>query len=193
LSLQPADRYVPVSVVMPRDLRMGGREATVLSRGVRGLNLAQAQRNRHLQFAREYLERAIKLDSSSNEAMLRLAYVRLRQRDEREASAMLEDLLKRPALDSRESYLARLVLARARDQQNRLDEAGALLGQAPQGQSVLLARAHNALRRGNASEAARLSAEAAALPADDSWWGYRFGQYWVPSTLFKELRAEARR
>ena len=34
---------------------------------------------------------------------------------------------------------------------------------------------------------------AALLGVDDPWWGYRYGQYWLPEELFKALREEARK
>jgi hypothetical protein len=106
---------------------------------------------------------------------------------------LLETLLARPSLDARESYLARLFLSRIHERHNRSDEAAAVLKGATTGQTVLIARAHNTLSRENAAEAAALAQSAATVQNDDYWWGYRFGQYWVPEELLKQLREEARR
>ena len=34
---------------------------------------------------------------------------------------------------------------------------------------------------------------AALLGVEDPWWGYRYGQYWLPEELLKALREEARK
>ena len=143
---------------------------------MQGLSRARAARNHQLTSARNYFERAIGLNGDDNEAPLRLANVRMRQGDDQDAAQILEKLIARPSLDARVSYLARLFLTRMRDRQNRLDEAATLLAKVPAAQSALIARAHNAARRGNARDAATLAEQAALSTLDDPWWGYRFGQ-----------------
>jgi hypothetical protein len=167
--------------------------AATLSHGVRELVQARFARNEQLNLARQYFERATTLDPSSAEALLRLAQVRIQQKDDRAASDILEKLVARASLEERDRYLAHLFLARVRDRQNRLDVAAALLTQIATHQSSLIARAHNAQRRGDAREAAALADKAALLGTDDPWWGYRYGQYWLPLDLLKALRAEARK
>lgn len=164
-----------------------------LGRTVNELSRGRFARGQELEFARKYFERALALHSSHTEALLRLAQVRMQQKDERAASEILEKLIARSSLDQREHYLARLFLARIRDHQNRLDDVAALLAQTAVHQSSLIARAHNAQRRGDVREAAAHVERAALLGVDDPWWGYRYGQYWLPQELFKELREEARK
>jgi hypothetical protein len=159
---------------------------------VRNLNRAKAERRTQLDLARKYFERAVRLDSMNVEALLRLAQVRMQQKDILPAAELLEKLIGLP-LQGREKYLSRLFLARVRDIQKRGDDASALLDQAAVHQSSLLARAHHAQRRGDARTAAALVERASLLGTDDPWWGYRFGQYWIPPALFKELREEARK
>lgn len=176
----------------------GGAQVSFQSGGtvgwsIRELSRARFARGQELRFARRYLERALEHDSSHTEALLRLAQVRMQQKDEGPAADILEKLLGRPALDQRQRYLARIFLARIRDRQNRLEEAAALLAQTAVHQSSLLARAHNAQRRGDARDAAAHVDRAALLGTDDPWWGYRYGQYWLPENLLEELRAEARK
>jgi tetratricopeptide (TPR) repeat protein len=189
----PADRVLPLEF-HDRGISMKRPPLSyelVLSPGARGISRARTTRNRYLDEARRYLGTAIKLDPKDNEAPLRLASVRLQRGDDREAAELLEGLLKRPTLDAREGYLARLFLSRVRDRQNRVDDAAAVLAAAPAAQSILVARSYNATRRGNAHEAATFAEDAARSRIDDPWWGYRFGQYWVPEGIFKALREEA--
>lgn len=189
----PADNGLPLQQrdTMRRPALPG--ETTTLSYAVRGLGRARASRTHQLSSARKYFERAIALNGDDNEAPLRLANVRMRLGDDQDAAQILEKLIARPSLDARVSYFARLFLTRVRDRQNRLEDAAALLAKAPATQSALIARAHNAARRGNARDAAILAEQAALSKLDDPWWGYRFGQYWIPSDLYKELREEARK
>jgi hypothetical protein len=162
------------------------------SHAMSGLHLARAARSDWLNSARKYLERAIAIDGRDSEAPLRLANIRMRQGADQEAAQILEGLLARPSLDARKSYLAGLFLSRVRDHQNRLGDAAAALTKTPPAQSALIARAHNEVRRGNARDAAILAGQAALSTLDDPWWGYRFGQFWLPLELYKELRDEAR-
>ncbi len=166
---------------------------TTVSHAAPGLKRALAARNYQLGSARKYFERALVLNGDDNEAALRLGNVRMRQGDDREAAQILEQLLARPSLDQRQSYLALLFLTRVRDRQNRLEDAAALLAKAPATQSALVARAHNAVRRGHARDAATLAEQATLSKLDDPWWGYRFAQHWIPRDLYKELREEARK
>ncbi len=163
-----------------------------LSWTVRQLSSARFARKQMLERAREYLERALRLDSSNIEGILRLAQVRMQQKDDGAAAELFEKLIAR-SLDARERYLARLFLARIRDRQNRLADAAALLAETATHQSSLIARAHNAQRRGDAREAAGYVERAALLGVEDPWWGYRYGQYWLPEELLKALREEARK
>ncbi len=188
----PADAGLPTGAGDVRVFSSTGFLEPIGSAAARPLVRARRSRTERLASARQYFERAIALDSSDPEAPLRLGNVRLRQGDEREAGEILEKLLARPSLDDREAYLARLFLAGIRDRQNRLDEAAALLAKPPVAQSSLLARAHNAQRRGDSADAASFVERAMLSQTDDPWWGYRFGQYWVPRPLFKALREEAR-
>ena len=164
----------------------------MLSWQARQLSGARSARKQELERARDYLERALRLDSSHSEATLRLAQVRMQQKDDGAAAELLEKLIAR-SLDPRERYLARLFLARIRDRQNRLADAAALLAETATHQSSLIARAHNAQRRGDAREAATYVERAALLGVDDPWWGYRYGQDRLPEGLFKALREEARK
>jgi tetratricopeptide (TPR) repeat protein len=164
-----------------------------LGRNVRDLARARLARNEQLEQARRYFERALTLDSLDPEALLRFAQVRVQQKDDRAAAEILEKLAARPSLNQRERYLARLFLARIRDRQNRLDDAAAVLAQTATHQSSLIARAHNAQRLGDARAAAAHVERAALLGTDDPWWGYRYGQYWLPLDLLQGLREEARK
>ena len=166
--------------------------AGMLSSQARQLGAARLARKQELERARDYLVRALRLDSSHSEATLRLAQVRMQQKDDGAAADLLGNLIAR-SLDPRERYLSRLFLARIRDRQNRLADAAALLAETATHQSSLIARAHNAQRRGDAREAATYVHRAALLGVDDPWWGYHFGQYWLPEELFKALREEARK
>lgn len=190
----PADNGLPPDPGDPRPAtRVPPAFEVTLSPAVRAFSRARAVRNDQLTSAREYLERAIALDADDHEAPLRLANVRMHQGDDQEAAQILERLLARPSLDERETYLARLFLARVRDHQHRLEDAAAVLAKTSAAQSALIARAHNALRRGHARDAAVLAEQAVQSTLDDPWWGYRFGQYWVPLDLYKALREEARK
>lgn len=189
----PADNGLPLEEDDPRRVARPPMPDMTLSYAVRGLSRARAARTDQLSSARKYLERAIALDGDDHEAPLRLANVRMRQGDDQEAARILERLLAGPSLDARRSYLARLFLSRLRDHQNRLEDAAAILAKTPPVQSALIARAHNAVRRGTARDAAILAEQAALSTLDDPWWVYRFGQYWIPLELYKELREEARK
>ena len=157
------------------------------------LSRARFLRGQELNFARNYFERALALDSSQTEADSPSWPGPHAAKEDQASAELLEKLIARPVLQPRERYLARLFLARIRDRQNRLDDAAALLAQTQTHQSSLIARAHNAQRRGDAREAATHVERAALLGVDDPWWGYRYGQYWLPQDLFKELREEARK
>lgn len=189
----PADNGLPPLRADPNHRLLPSLDGTTLSHPLRGLSRARASRNQQLSSARNYFERAIRLNGADTEAPLRLANVRTQQGEDQEAAQILETLIARPPIDPTVSYLARLFLTRVRDRQNRLAEAATLLAKVPPTQSALIARAHNAGRRGNARDAATLAEQAALSTLEDPWWGYRFGQYWIPSDLYKQLREEARR
>ena len=189
----PADRMLPLQFRDPRVIlgRLPPSYDLLLGPGVRGTGRGRAARDRYFDEARTYFEAAIKLDPADNEAPLRLANVRMHRGNERGAAELLEELLTRRSLDTKYHYLVRLFLSRIRDRQNRLDDAAALLAEAPSAQSILIARSYNAARRGSAREAATLAEDAARSTIADPWWGYRFGQYWVPAETLKALREEA--
>jgi tetratricopeptide (TPR) repeat protein len=190
----PADHGVPLSGDdLRRMTRLPSTFVTTLSYSAQTLSRATAARKYQLGLARKYLQRAVALDPKDAEAPLRLANVHVQQGDLQDAARILEGLLARPFLDERQSYLARLFLARVRDRENRLEDAAAILAKAQPIQSALLARAHNAIRRGNTKEAALFAERASHAALDDPWWGYRFGQFWVPDDLYKQLREEARK
>jgi len=167
------------------------------SQSPQAIPAARATRKRHLKEARTFFERAMAADPADTQAPLRLASVRTRQGADAEAALLLERLLTRAELSKRDIYLARLFLGRVRERQHRLDAAAGAFDAALStlmAQTALLARAHNAQRRGNASEAAAFAERAMSSGGtDDPWWAYRFGQYWLPQDLYKALREEARR
>jgi predicted Zn-dependent protease len=185
----PASQLERISSLQ-RDDRPLAFEMT-LSHGARELGEARRNRNVQLDLAREYFDRALKLDPSSTEARLRLAQVRLQRKDETTAANILDTLLAGSSLEARERYLAILFLSRIRERQNRLDDAAALLKLAAVHQTSLIAGAHNAQRRGDPKEATTIVDRMTRLGTDDPWWSYRFGQYWLVKSLFKELREEA--
>ncbi|MBA3297450.1 MAG: hypothetical protein H0U19_10975 [Acidobacteria bacterium] len=167
------------------------------SQSLQAIHAARATRKRHLKEARTFFERAMAADPADTQAPLRLANVRTRQGADAEAVLLLDRLLMRAELSKRDIYLARLFLGRVRERQHRLDAAAGAFDAAIStlmAQTALLARAHNAQRRGNASEAAAFAERAMSSGGtDDPWWAYRFGQYWLPRDLYKALREEARR
>ncbi len=159
------------------------------------LSLARRERSESLRLARRYFERAAELAPGDTEAPLRLGYVCLRTADVAEATRILESVVARPDLLARTSYLARLFLGRAYEEQKRLPDAqraytGALA--AVSAQSVLLALSHNAQLQGRASDAAEFAERATTMQrSPDPWWAYFFGQYWMAPDLFVSLRKEA--
>ena len=186
----PADRRLPAEFDVSMMKKPGG--PTVDSGRPLTGSFGLQRRDEHLDAARRYFEAAIRVDDRSNEAVLRLANVYDKRGDRRQAASLLAGLLDRDGLDERESYLARLFFSRIHDAENRLDEAAAALADAAVAQSVLIARAHNAARRGNARDAAAFADQATRSTVEDPWWSYRFGQYWLYERLFTQLREEAR-
>lgn len=159
------------------------------------LSLARKERTESLRLARRFLERAAELAPGDTEAPLRLGYLCVRTGDVVHATGILESIVARPDLPVRTSYLARLFLGRAYEDQQRLPDAqraytGALA--VLSAQSVLLALSHNAQLQGRASDAAEFAERATTLPMrQDPWWRYFFGQYWTSQELFASLRLEA--
>jgi tetratricopeptide (TPR) repeat protein len=209
---EEGDHYPPLLVacgtlqeslsVLPNARYLGGADLVSLERGdptlsrsVRELQDARDVRKYLLSTARRYFERAAELDPQDTEAPLRLGNVYFRLGDDGKAEKVLRSLLARPALKEADGYLANLFLGRVLDHRNRLDEAAAAYDRSialGAGQSALVARAHNARRRGNAADTATFAEQAtASKTVRDPWWTYALGQYWVPAALFEQLRAEA--
>ncbi|HXG69741.1 MAG TPA: hypothetical protein VNJ04_03910 [Gemmatimonadaceae bacterium] len=174
----------------------GGWSTDRSSRPLEDIPRARTARERELKAARTFFERASTADPADTQAPLRLANVRMRQGSGTDAAALLVRLLARAGVPTRDVYLAQLFLGRAHEQHGRFEDAAAAYDAAIAvipAQSALLARAHNAQRRGNASEAATFVERATASGGtDDPWWAYRFGQYWLTRDIYIALRAEAR-
>jgi tetratricopeptide (TPR) repeat protein len=159
---------------------------------------ARAMRDGNLKRARQAFESALKSDPRNVEARIRLGSVRLMERDDTRAVSLLSPLLLEP-VGAREAYLARLFLSRARARAKQFDEAARILDQAarvmPSGQSAYVGLAHVQTQKGDSRAAADALQRMLMAPRepDDPWVTYRFAQYWVPDTLIRELRAEARR
>jgi len=176
---------------------IGGRTTRAIAQdpAVMGLLRAQAGRTDDLKHARQMFERVLTLEPSNAEALLRLGHVRLKLKDVAGAAATLEPVSRSP--DSRTAYLARLLLGRVREMQQRTDDAVALFREAVSvlpAQSARVALANRMLAEGRNAEARQL-AEAVAIgnDVDDPWWSYRNGQYWLVKDALEALRAEARR
>lgn len=172
----------------------GGSSTESSSSPMYDIPRARAARQRELKAARTFFERASAGDPADTQAPLRLANVRMRLGAD--ADALLEQLLARAGVPKRDEYLAQLFLGRAYERRDRVEDAAAAYDAAIAvipAQSALLARAHNAQRRGKADEAATFVERATASGStNDPWWAYRFGQYWLSQPTYIALRAEAR-
>jgi tetratricopeptide (TPR) repeat protein len=203
-SSDPALRYRSDLPVRPNDvaglLREFGRRQTSRSTAPLLLTIAQESRNKHIEAARQPLERALQLDSGNVEARIRLANIHREAHESSQAAALLDDVIsgKLPS-DPRQAYLARLVLGAIRERDGQLDAAAVLFDDAsrrvPCSQSAVLALMRIARSKGDARIAADALDRLLQQPPnrDDPWWNYPFGQYWLPETLLKILRAEVRR
>jgi tetratricopeptide (TPR) repeat protein len=165
----------------------------------KALTVARAARDRWRAIARDSLERALAILPESAEARVRLGHVRLLKGDTDAAAQLLLDVVDGATVSRRDAYLARLLLARVRQTQDRVDEAAMLYEQAasivPSGRSAFAGLADLARRRGDAEGAARATERMLAAPriVDDPWSRYRFAQYWLIDDLLARLRKEARR
>ena len=158
---------------------------------------ARASRESHLKKAQRAFEAALNADARNVEARIRLGHVLTMFGDAAKASSVLTPLLDEP-VGAREAYLSRLFLSRAQIRAKQFDEAERVLEQAakvmPSGQSayVGLAFVHAQEEDSKAVADALQRMLMAPREPDDPWVAYRFGQYWVPDALIRELRAEAR-
>ena len=168
-------------------------DLATLSYEARHLSNVRMVRAHWLGRAQRLFERALDRDPEHVEAHLRLGQVLVEREKYDDSASRLEKLAARPDLDARTKYFAHLFLARVRVRQERFDQAVAALAPLPPRQSVLLARAQLAQRRGDARQAAMLADQASRAEIDDPWWSYRYGQFWLRDGLFAELRAEARK
>jgi len=171
-----------------------GTRAVAISSPV---SAARGIRDNHLKSAQRSLGAVLTSEPHNVEARIRLANTRIMQIDDSKAASLLEPLLLEP-LNPREAYLSRLLLSRVRIRAKKFADAATLLEQAagimPSGQSAYLGLAHVARQRAdvkNASDALQRMMKAPQHP-DDPWVTYRLGQYWVPDTLLRELRAQVR-
>jgi tetratricopeptide (TPR) repeat protein len=158
---------------------------------------ARASRESQLKKAQRAFEAALNADARNVEARLRLGNVLAMLGDDGRASSMLEPLLLEP-VGSREAYLGRLLLSRVHVRAKRFDEAARTLEQAaramPSGQSAYVGLAYVETERANTNAAGETLQRMLTAPQtpDDPWVTYRFGQYWVPDPLVRELRADVR-
>ena len=158
---------------------------------------ARGFREGHLKRAERAFEMAIKADPRNVEARIRLGNVLAMRGDDAKASGILEPLLLE-SVGAREAYLSRLLLSRVQIRARQFDEAARVLEQAakamPSGQSAYVGLANIETQRANAKAAAEALQRMLTAPQtpDDPWVTYRLAQYWVPDTLVRELRAEAR-
>lgn len=171
-------------------------QSTALDRAAYMLMGFRSERNNNLNLAAKAFVAVRALDPRNVEAALRLGHVRLRQEDPEGAAETLEPLVRLKG-DQRVMYLSRLFLGRARERQNRPEDASALFREAVAvlpAQSARLSLAQWLHARGRNDEA-RLLADAVTSErdVDDPWWSYRFGQYWLLDATLAALRAEARR
>jgi tetratricopeptide (TPR) repeat protein len=163
------------------------------------LTTARAARDRQRAIARDSLERALAILPESAEARVRLAHLRLLDGEAAAAAHLLLEVLGDVAAPRRDAYLARLLLGRVRQKQDRLEEGAALYEEAasivPSAQSAFAALVDLARRRGDIEGTARATARMLAAPRveDDPWVHYRFAQYWLKDDLLARLRREARR
>lgn len=156
----------------------------------------RSDRSNHLDLAAEAFADVRELEPANIEAALRLGQVRLRQKNPDGAAEVLEPLL-RVKEDQRVMYLSRLFLGRARERQDRAEDATALFREAvavlpAQSARLSLAQRLHAVGR---DDEARLLADAVTSEHDlhDPWWSYRFAQHWLLTPTLEALRAEARR
>jgi tetratricopeptide (TPR) repeat protein len=162
------------------------------------VGMARTIRDSHLRKAQSMLDAALKSDPHNVEARIRMANVRTMQREDAKAASLLAPLLLEP-VPAREAYLSRMLLSRVKVRAKQYADAVRILDEAakamPSGQSAYIGLASVARQQGNAAavdDALQRMLKAPQVP-DDPWVSYRFGQYWVPDRLVRELRTEARK
>lgn len=162
------------------------------------LGEARSARDDQLKRAAQALERVLASDPTDLEATLRLAHVRMLQKHDQAAAALLEPIVAATRTPARRTaYLARLFLGEIHARQRQPSRAGLLFEEAvrlvPSGQSAYIALLKLARTTGNQEQATAVLHRMLGAPTqpDDPWIGYRFGQFWVPDPLLAELRKGA--
>ena len=162
------------------------------------LGEAKSARDDRLKGAARAFDRVLASDPTDAEARLRAAHVRMLQKNDKAAAALLEPIVAAtPAPPLRTAYLARLFLGEVHARQRHTARAATLFEEAvtlvPSGQSAHIALLKLARTTGNQEQATAALHRMLRAPGqpDDPWIGYRFGQFWVPDRLLAELRAGA--
>ena len=167
---------------------------------INALGEAKSARDDRLNGAARAFERVLASDPTDQEARLRVAHVRMLQKNDKAAAALLEPIVAAaPAPPLRTAYLARLFLGEIHARQRQTARAAPLFEEAvtlvPSGQSAYMALLKLARTTGNQEQATAMLHRMLRAPAqpDDPWIGYRFGQFWVPDRLLAELRTGAQK
>jgi tetratricopeptide (TPR) repeat protein len=153
-----------------------------------------------LREATTVFERVLAIDDTTVEARIRLAHIRIVERDDEHATALLEQALaSEPAPEW--TYIAELMLGDIRERAGRLQAAmehyGLALAACPEGQSAYIALGHAMDAVGDSESAGRtidrLFDQRLTPDADDPWWDYPIGNRRTAYQIFAELRAKVHR
>jgi tetratricopeptide (TPR) repeat protein len=145
---------------------------------INALGAAKSARDDRLKGAARAFERVLASDPTDTEARLRVAHVRMLQKNEKAAAALLEPIVAAtPAPPLRTAYLARLFLGEIHARQRQTARAAPLFEEAvtlvPSGQSAYMALLKLARTTGNQEQATAVLHRMLRAPAqpDDPWIG----------------------
>ena len=158
-------------------------------------------KTQYLEVAALRLSAALAADPSATEAALRLAASARSSATRRSAQRVLSDVRARSEISPADAYLARLFLARAREQAGDTAGAEAVYREAtelrPGAQSAWMALARLRYASGDATHAAdaveSILAAGADRDADDPWNAYLIDHLTLGVDLLADLREEVRR
>ena len=145
-------------------------------------------------------ERVLAIDDAIVEARIRLAHIRVIQRDDEHAAALLERALA-SGLTSQWTYIAELMLGDIHERSGQVQAAiqgyERALAECPEGQSAYIALSHARAAAGENESAGltidRLLGRRLTPDADDPWWDYPLGDRRAAEQIFVALRDEVRR